>query len=62
MTDPLGRITREMWKVGGEKSYVSLFSDDVYLSELLKDAKAEPIDLMIETNGGYTDATEKFVA
>jgi hypothetical protein len=26
MMDPLGRITREMWKAGGEKSYVSVFS------------------------------------
>lgn len=33
--------------------------DDVYLAELLNAAGAGPIDLMIETNGGDTDATEK---
>lgn len=37
-------------------------ADDVYLAELLKDSAREPTDLLIETNGGYTDATEKVVA
>lgn len=37
-------------------------SDDSFLVELLKDASGQPIDLMIETNGGQTDATEKLVA
>ena len=37
-------------------------TDDAYLAELLKDAAGNPVDLLIETNGGYTDATEKFVA
>lgn len=37
-------------------------TDDAYLAELLKDVAGGPVDLMIETNGGYTDATEKFVA
>lgn len=37
-------------------------SDDVYLLELLSDVANEPVDLMLETNGGYTDATEKVVS
>jgi hypothetical protein len=37
-------------------------SDDPYLAELLADTEKAPVDLMIETNGGYTDATEKFVS
>lgn len=37
-------------------------SDDPYLSELLKDCAGNAVDLLIETNGGYTDATEKMVA
>lgn len=34
-------------------------SDDVYLSELLTPCAGKPVDLLIETNGGATDATEK---
>jgi Serine dehydrogenase proteinase len=34
-------------------------SDDVYLAELLSSCVAQPIDLLLETNGGVTDATEK---
>ncbi len=37
-------------------------SDDPYLAELLKDTHGSPVDLLIETNGGYTDATEKIVS
>jgi ClpP class serine protease len=33
--------------------------DDIYLSELLSARSNDQIDLMIETPGGYTDATEK---
>ncbi|WP_443191959.1 SDH family Clp fold serine proteinase [Pseudomonas indica] len=33
--------------------------DDVYFAELLRGASGKPIDLLIETNGGYTDPTEK---
>lgn len=33
--------------------------DDQYLYELLKHRKHEPVDLLLETNGGYTDPTEK---
>ncbi|MET3390623.1 hypothetical protein ABIC33_001246 [Variovorax sp. 1140] len=33
--------------------------DDVYMAELLNAAGPGPVDLMIETNGGNTDATEK---
>lgn len=37
--------------------------DDTYLSELLRaSGKNKPIDLMLETNGGMTDATEKVCA
>lgn len=34
--------------------------DDVHLAELLNGCAGKPIDLLIETNGGMTDATEKF--
>ena len=33
--------------------------DDIYLSELLSARTSDQVDLMIETPGGYTDATEK---
>ena len=33
--------------------------DDVYIAELLNGAGAGPLDLLLETNGGATDATEK---
>jgi hypothetical protein len=36
--------------------------DDRYLVELLHDAGGRPVDLMLETNGGFTDATEKLVS
>ena len=37
--------------------------DVAYLNELLSDVSSdEPVDLMIETNGGQTDATEALVA
>lgn len=34
-------------------------TDDIYLSELLRAVKGKAIDLLLETNGGFTDATEK---
>ena len=34
-------------------------NDDVYIAELLNDCAGKPIDLLLETNGGGTDATEK---
>lgn len=37
-------------------------SDDVYFSELLQQCIGKPVDLLIETNGGMTDATEKICA
>ncbi|HAC66475.1 MAG TPA: hypothetical protein DCP19_00515 [Pseudomonas sp.] len=36
--------------------------DDVYFAELLRSSLGRPVDLLIETNGGYTDATEKICA
>ncbi|TRZ62963.1 hypothetical protein DZA28_24740 [Pseudomonas alloputida] len=33
--------------------------DDVLFAELLRGALGRPIDLLVETNGGYTDPTEK---
>jgi hypothetical protein len=33
--------------------------DDVFFSEMLNACAGNPIDLMLETNGGVTDATEK---
>ena len=37
-------------------------SDDKYLLELLGDGAGAPTDLLLETNGGFTDATEKVVS
>lgn len=37
-------------------------SDDVYFAELLQQCIGKPVDLLIETNGGMTDATEKICA
>ncbi len=34
-------------------------TDDIYLSELLRAVRGSSIDLLLETNGGFTDATEK---
>lgn len=34
-------------------------SDDVAFSELLTACAGKPVDLLLETNGGFTDATEK---
>lgn len=34
-------------------------SDDVAISELLTSCAGKPVDLLLETNGGATDATEK---
>lgn len=36
-------------------------SDDAYLAELLGTGEPQPTDLLLETNGGSTDATEKLV-
>lgn len=33
--------------------------DDVYFAELLRSCGKGPVDLLLETNGGMTDATEK---
>ncbi len=33
--------------------------DDVYFAELLRNCNGRPVDLLIETNGGFTDPTEK---
>lgn len=38
-----------------------LASDDAYLAELLGPAEPQPTDLLLETMGGSTDATEKLV-
>jgi hypothetical protein len=37
-------------------------SDDKYLLEMLSGCRDKQIDLLLETNGGYTDATEKVVS
>jgi hypothetical protein len=37
-------------------------SDENYLTELLGSCNNEGIDLLLETNGGYTDSTEKVVS
>lgn len=37
-------------------------TDDIYLTELVKDKPYVGVDLLLETNGGFTDATEKICA
>lgn len=37
-------------------------TDDIYLTELVENKPYEGVDLLLETNGGYTDATEKICA
>lgn len=37
-------------------------TDDIYLSELLGARSSDHVDLLLETNGGFTDATEKICA
>ncbi|MBW6524468.1 hypothetical protein KZ810_13245 [Sphingomonas sp. RHCKR47] len=37
-------------------------ADPAYLTELLSDVGDEPVDLLIETNGGATDATEALIS
>ena len=37
-------------------------SDDAFMAEVLRPVQGQPYDLLLETNGGYTDATEKMVA
>ena len=36
--------------------------DDAYFAEMARDAKGAPADLLIETAGGWTDATEKIAS
>jgi ClpP class serine protease len=36
-------------------------NDDIYLGEVLGHVAGRPVDLLLETNGGFTDATEKVV-
>lgn len=36
--------------------------DDAYFAEMIRDAKGGPADLLIETSGGFTDATEKIAS
>lgn len=37
-------------------------NDEKYLAELIGACRSKQIDLLLETNGGYTDATEKVVS
>jgi hypothetical protein len=39
-----------------------MVGDDAYFAEMLRDAKGGPVDLMIETAGGFTDPTEKIAS
>jgi Serine dehydrogenase proteinase len=36
--------------------------DDAYFAEMIRDAKGGPVDLLIETAGGWTDPTEKIAS
>jgi hypothetical protein len=38
------------------------FNDPTYLIEMLEDALGEPLDLLLETTGGFTDSTERVVS
>ncbi|MHC2552378.1 SDH family Clp fold serine proteinase [Bradyrhizobium elkanii] len=44
-----------------QRAQISL-GDEVYFTEMLRDAKGGPVDLLIETPGGYTDPTEKIAS
>ncbi|WP_199193095.1 SDH family Clp fold serine proteinase [Allosphingosinicella deserti] len=46
----------------GDQGVQITSSDDAYLAELLGSSAPEPTDLLLETDGGSTDATEKLVA
>jgi hypothetical protein len=37
-------------------------TDPTYLVEMLEDAKGQPVDLLLETIGGYTDTAERVVS
>jgi ClpP class serine protease len=37
-------------------------TDPTHLVEMLEDAKGQPVDLLLETIGGYTDTAERFVS
>jgi hypothetical protein len=37
-------------------------TDPTYLVEMLEDTKGQPVDLLLETAGGYTDAAERIVS
>ena len=37
-------------------------ADPTYLVEMLEDTKGEPVDLLLETTGGWTDSTERVVS
>jgi Serine dehydrogenase proteinase len=39
-----------------------MVGDDAYFTEMLRDARGGPVDLMIETAGGFTDPTEKIAS
>lgn len=44
-----------------QRAQISL-GDEVYFTEMLRDSKGGPVDLLIETPGGYTDPTEKIAS
>jgi len=44
-----------------QRAQISL-GDEVYFTEMLRDAKGGAVDLLIETPGGYTDPTEKIAS
>jgi hypothetical protein len=37
-------------------------TDPTYFVEMLEDVKAQPVDLLLETMGGWTDSTERIVS
>jgi hypothetical protein len=37
-------------------------TDPTYFVEMLEDAKSQPVDLLLETMGGWTDSTERIVS
>jgi membrane-bound ClpP family serine protease len=37
-------------------------TDPTYFVEMLEDTKGEPIDLLLDTIGGWTDSTERIVS
>jgi hypothetical protein len=57
-----GRTVLSYFAVTNDPRAQIAAGDDAYFAEMARDAKGGPVDLLIETAGGLTDATEKLVS